>query len=147
MSGTGPCGREARREQAVKRVRNPGGGTDRGWNPGNRGPSSSCRCRGAEPHEGRRSRAGLRRERSCAPWRGAQAYESLRRLGVGQRLSGRPRGRGNGEAGAGNRIPATEFRGCSGRWGNPMRAEGRAATSDPASVPLKPWRGEQDRSF
>jgi hypothetical protein len=34
MSGTGPRGREARREQPVKRVRNPEGGTDRGWNPG-----------------------------------------------------------------------------------------------------------------
>jgi hypothetical protein len=39
MSGTDPRGREARREQAVKRVRNPEGGTNRGWNPGNRGPS------------------------------------------------------------------------------------------------------------
>jgi hypothetical protein len=34
MSGTGPRGRAVRREQAVKRVRNPGGGTYRVWNPG-----------------------------------------------------------------------------------------------------------------
>jgi hypothetical protein len=34
MSGTGPRGREARREETVKRVRNPEGGTYRVWNPG-----------------------------------------------------------------------------------------------------------------
>jgi hypothetical protein len=34
MSGTGPRDRKARREQAVKRVENPGGGTNRVWKPG-----------------------------------------------------------------------------------------------------------------
>jgi hypothetical protein len=34
MSGTGPRGRKARREETVKRVRNPGGGTNRVWKPG-----------------------------------------------------------------------------------------------------------------
>ena len=33
-NGTGLRGREARREETVKRVRNPEGGTCRGWNPG-----------------------------------------------------------------------------------------------------------------
>jgi hypothetical protein len=34
MSGTDPRDRKARREQTVKRVRNPEGGTYRVWNPG-----------------------------------------------------------------------------------------------------------------
>jgi hypothetical protein len=34
MSGTGPRGRKARREEAVKRVGNPEGGTNRVWKPG-----------------------------------------------------------------------------------------------------------------
>jgi hypothetical protein len=34
MSGTGPRGRKVRREQTVRRVRNPEGGPNRVWNPG-----------------------------------------------------------------------------------------------------------------
>jgi hypothetical protein len=105
--GTGPRGREARREETVRRVRNPEGGTCRGWNPGESVSPSLSRRRGVKPHEGCRSRAGLRRGWVGKPWRGAQDHGSSRCCGAGRRPPERPRGRRNGVAGAVNRIAAT----------------------------------------
>jgi len=106
-SGTDPRGRKARREQTVKRVGNPGDGTYRGSGSPGRvdlradvavGARNPMRAAGAAQDSGGDHRCALEEDPSL--------WESPV-LRLRKASSEKPRGRRNGEAGAGNRIPAT----------------------------------------
>jgi len=104
MSGTDPRGRKARREQTVKRVGNPEGGTYRVWNPGSVdlradvavGARNPMKAAGAAQDSGgvgsvclggpSKPTGAFREAASVAPRNGGSP--------------GRPRGRRNDEAGA-----------------------------------------------
>jgi hypothetical protein len=84
MSGSGLTIGRCRREETVKRVRNPGGGTNRVWKPG----IVDLRAGAAVGAENLRRVAGvgrLRRGLPGVPWRGSKSME-----GVGTSVPARP---------------------------------------------------------
>jgi hypothetical protein len=107
MSGTDPRGRKARREQTVKRVRNPVGGTYWGLeSPGQVDLRADVAVGARNPMRA----AGAAQDSGGDRWCALEESPSLRESPVLRRRkasSGKPRGRRNGEAGAGNRIAAT----------------------------------------
>lgn len=104
MSGTGPRGRKARREETVRRVGNPEGGTNRGWNPGvvdlradvAVGALNPMKAAGAAQDSGGTVPVCL--EGTSKPMDAFRPPAT--RWGSGRRTLGRPRSRRNGMAGA-----------------------------------------------
>jgi hypothetical protein len=144
MSGTGPRGRKARREQTVKRVRNPEGGTNRVWKPGSVdlrvdvavGEANPMRVAGAAQDSGRDGVVVLEGKPKPMGVSGASVPDG------GSRKTVWPSKRRDG-----SREPniGYEFRDCSGRRVNPTRGPGRWKHLLPIAPALTPWRGHRVR--
>jgi hypothetical protein len=138
-NGSGPRGREARGEETVEGVRNPEDGTCRGGNPRERTDPR------AHVVEGERNprRGSLGRETGAGAAASAlRGCPSLREPSAQQCADrpdgGRPRGRRDGEEGAGNQYPRYTNRKRAPRGGETLRGPTRGDGDVPSRTPRWP---------